>query len=84
MNRESIVTAVNESLVDGFEIPPEKLTPNATLFEDLELDSLDAVDMMVYLEEKLSIKVDANEFKDVRSLEQVYDLVQKMSSNLEH
>ncbi len=75
MTRGEIVAKVNALMHEGFEIPMEKLKPEATLFDELKLDSLDAVDMLVHLEEKLQIKVDAERLQAVRTMEDVYTLV---------
>ena len=79
MNHSEIVLKVNELMAHGFEIPSEKLVPSATLFEELGLDSLDAVDMLVHLEEKLKIKVDAEKLTSVRTMQDIYDLVASLS-----
>ncbi len=75
MNQEEIRTKVNELMHRGFEIPMEKLAPSATLFDELGLDSLDAVDMLVHLEENLGIKVEGERLAKVRTLQDVYQLV---------
>lgn len=75
MNREEIVAQVNQLMQQGFEIEENKLVPEATLFDDLGLDSLDAIDMLVHLEDKLKIKVDGERIKSVRTLEDIYALV---------
>ncbi len=46
--------------------------------DDLELDSLDAIDMLVFLEEKINIKVDAETFRTVRTLDDVYNVVENV------
>ena len=51
-----------------FEIPEDKITPNAKLKEDLDLDSIDAVDLMVKLQEITGRKLKAEEFKTVRTV----------------
>ena len=79
MTSEEIVLKVNALMKEGFEIPSEKLVPTATLFVELGLDSLDAVDMLVNLEEKLHIKVDVERLKKVKILQDVYDLVADLS-----
>ena len=56
----------------------ESLKPEAHLFTDLGLDSLDAVDMVVYLEEKIKLKVDAERMTQVRTLGDVYKLVEDL------
>ncbi len=74
-----IQAKVNALFIKGFEIPAEKLTPTASLYEDLALDSLDAVDMLVHLEEAFHIKVDGERLMEVRTLQNVYDLVAEVS-----
>ncbi len=82
MERNEIVCQVNELMHEGFELPMEKLRAEATLFADLGLDSLDAVDMLVHLEEKLKIKVDSERLMKVRTLGDVYALVEELSAGL--
>lgn len=75
-----VVSQVNLLMHEGFEIPFEKLTPSATLFGDLGLDSLDAVDMLVNLEDKIGVKVEVDRIKAVRTLQDIYDLVESLSA----
>jgi acyl carrier protein len=79
MTNQEIVTQVNQLMHQGFEIPMEKLTPSATLFEELGLDSLDAVDMLVHLEEKLSIKIDGERLMNVRTMQDIYALASELA-----
>lgn len=75
MNKEQVISQVNQIMSSGFEIPMEKLTPNAVLKTDLGLDSLDAVDMLVMLEEKLGTKVDGERLMQIQTLGDVYKLI---------
>lgn len=84
MDQSEIVRRVNATLREGFEIPAEKLRPESTLFEDLGLDSLDAIDMLVYLEENLSVRVQGEVFKEVRTLGDVYRLVGDLANSTEN
>lgn len=84
MKREEIVQRVNSLMQSGFELPQEKLTPEATLFGDLGLDSLDAVDMLVHLEENLGIKVEGERLATVRTLNDVYALVEEVVLRLQN
>ncbi|MGL4859156.1 MAG: acyl carrier protein, partial [Enterobacteriaceae bacterium] len=52
MEHNTIYEEVSALLVKLFEIEPQDITPQARLYEDLELDSIDAVDMIVYLQKK--------------------------------
>lgn len=78
ISREEIVSHVNKTLVDEFEIAQEELSPDRRLREDLELDSLDAVDMIVALEQRLKIRVDEEQAKAIRTVGDIYDFVGKM------
>jgi acyl carrier protein len=71
---QDVIQQVNELMRSGFEIPEEKLSPSATLAGDLGLDSLDAVDMLVYIEEKLGVKVEGERLASVKTLQDVYIL----------
>lgn len=82
---QEIVDRVNELMSQGFEIPTDKLKPDATLMADLGLDSLDAVDMLVILEEKLNTKIEGERLVKVKTLGDVYVLVEEavlMSSSV--
>lgn len=80
-----IIDQVNQLMRTGFEVPPEKLNPNSLLGPDLGLDSLDAVDMLVYLEERLDVKVEGERLISVKTLNDVYMLAAESvaKSNLE-
>ncbi|MCK5845417.1 MAG: hypothetical protein KAG97_11960 [Victivallales bacterium] len=81
MNEKSLEEIINGVLERDFEIPSEKLRPNAALFSDLELDSLDIVDLIVALEKAFEIKIRteaAQSFRDVRTLGDLHEAVRKM------
>lgn len=78
MNRETLINEVNQVMIEGFELSPDQLNPDARIVDDLELDSLDAIDMLVYLEDKIKIKVDAETFRNVKTLNDVYDVVENV------
>jgi acyl carrier protein len=78
MNNLEVVTKVNEVLSKGFELPLEKLKPDAKLADDLGLDSLDGVDMLVHLEDNLGIKIDGERLMHVKTLQDVYLMVEEL------
>lgn len=78
MNYDQIVSKVNETLSTEFELETDILKPEATIFDDLGLDSLDAVDMLVHMEDQIGIKMDIEQFKEVRTLGDIYKLVAKI------
>ncbi|MEB4674421.1 acyl carrier protein [Enterobacteriaceae bacterium G50] len=65
-------------LVKLFEVDPATITPEARLYEDLELDSIDAVDMIVQLQKKTGKKIKPEEFKAVRTVQDVVDAVERL------
>jgi acyl carrier protein len=71
---DNLVLKINDLMKKGFEIPNEKLTKNAKLVDDLGLDSLDAVDMLVFIEDEFGIKVDGEKMKSLRTMQDVYFL----------
>jgi len=78
--RSEIVARVNQTLVEEFEISTDRITPEKRLREDLDLDSLDAVDMIAALEQGLKIRVDEEEARKIRTVGDIYDFVEKMVS----
>lgn len=77
-----VIQQVNALMKSGFEIPEEKLVPTATLVGDLGLDSLDAVDMLVYIEETLGVKVEGEKLASVKTLQDVYILAAQSQPRL--
>ncbi|MBR4937975.1 MAG: acyl carrier protein [Kiritimatiellae bacterium] len=78
MTRDEIESKIKEILVSDFELDAEKLVPGAKLFEDLDLDSIDAVDMVVRLQQMTGLKVKAEDFKQIRTLDDVVGVVEKL------
>ena len=78
LSRDEIIAHVNRTLHEEFEVPEDEIQPDKLLREDLELDSLDAVDMIVALEQALKIRVDEEEAKKIRNVGDIYDFVEKM------
>ena len=78
VERQDIVERVNATLTDEFEVPQADLTPDKSLREDLELDSLDAVDLIVALEKGFGFRVDEEEAKKIATVGDIYDFVEKM------
>ncbi len=78
MQRSEVIEKVNKVLVDGFEIDVQKLKPEAHLYHDLGIDSLDAVDMLVFLEEQTGIQVKGEWFRSVRHLDDIYNVMENV------
>lgn len=76
--QHAIYEEVSTLLIKLFEIEPDAITPQARLYEDLELDSIDAVDMIVHLQKKTGKKIKPEEFKSVRTVQDVVDAVERL------
>jgi acyl carrier protein len=75
ISTEEILEKLKSHLVEMFEVPPEKIRRDARLYEDLDLDSIDAVDLMVQLQAITGRKLKAEEFKSVRTVGDILDRV---------
>jgi len=75
MEKEEIIKKINEFLIEEFEIEPELLTPDASLKETLNIDSLDFVDLIVIIEKNFGFKVKAEDMAGVRNLQDFYDYI---------
>lgn len=63
-------------LVDEFEIDAEAITPEANLYEELDLDSIDAVDLVIKLQQLTGKKIQPDEFKSVRTINDVINAIE--------
>ena len=74
-SREDIYNTVVEILHEMFEIDKSRLTPGANLFSDLDIDSIDAVDLVVKLGELTGKRMQPDTFKSVRTIDGVVDAI---------
>ena len=77
-NREEILIAIKTIMVEMFEIDEKAITLEARLYEDLDFDSIDAVDMIVRLKEMTGKSVKPEDFKSARTINDVVEAVYKM------
>lgn len=78
MNKQDIYQEVATLLTTLFEIDPDEIRPDARLYEDLELDSIDAVDMVVHLQKRTGRKIKPEAFRAVRTVQDVVDAVDQL------
>ena len=77
-NREEILLAIKTVMVEMFEIDEDSITLEARLYEDLDFDSIDAIDMIVRLKEMTGKSIKAEDFKSARTIDDVIEAVYKM------
>ncbi|ERK07048.1 Acyl carrier protein (ACP2) [Pantoea sp. AS-PWVM4] len=78
MNKDEIYQEVAALLTSLFEIDADDIRPDARLYEDLELDSIDAVDMVVHLQKRTGRKIKPEIFRSVRTVQDVVDAVDQL------
>lgn len=76
--QETLYQEVSALLIKLFELDPELITPQARLYEDLDLDSIDAVDRVVNLQKKTGHKIKPETFKAVRTVQDIVDVVEQL------
>ncbi|GFM80851.1 acyl carrier protein [Pseudomonas cichorii] len=81
--REDIFETLRTSMVELFELEPERVTLQANLYQDLEIDSIDAVDLIDHIKRKTGKKIAAEEFKSVRTVNDVVEAVYRMANPAE-
>ena len=75
MQREEVLEQVRLALIELFELDGDAVTETAHLYQDLELDSIDAVDLVVRLQKLTGKKIRPEEFKAVRTVQDLVDAV---------
>ncbi len=80
ITKEEIIRQTNEALKKEFELTDAQLTPQANLKDDIGLDSLDAVDMVVVLEQKFHINIrQGYDLRSIVTLQNLYDFIEKIA-----
>lgn len=75
MTRDELFARIQNILHDSFEIDAARITPAARLNEDLDIDSIDAVDLIVQLKPLLGGRLQPDAFKAVRTVQDVVDVL---------
>ena len=78
MTDEQILAKLQTILSESFEIDAERVVPSAKLFEELDLDSIDAVDLAIKLQEMTGKRIKPEDFKTVRSVGDVVGTVKQL------
>ncbi len=76
MSNDKIIAKINAALVEEFELDPEMMRPEVSIYEDLGLDSLDTVDMVIVLEGAFGFKIrEEQRIKEIRTLGDIHAFV---------
>ncbi|MDX2424538.1 MAG: acyl carrier protein [Amphritea sp.] len=77
-DQEQIYQKISAVLVELFEVDPAAIHPGANLYQDLDIDSIDAVDLVVELKKMTGKKIKPEDFKSVRTVQDVVTEVEKL------
>lgn len=68
MTESEIFEELKKIVTENFEIEPEKITMDSNIVTDLDMDSIDAIDMVAELQKKLGCRFSAEDFKAVKTI----------------
>jgi len=75
MEKQTLITQVNDALAEEFEIEVSDITPDANIKETLQLDSLSLVDMVALIESTFNVKIKGTEVAQVQTFGNLYDFI---------
>ena len=78
LNKDDILKELTSILVEDFEIDEKQITPEADLFQDLDLDSIDAVDLAVRVQQFTNKKISPENFKQIKTIDDVVTAIEEL------
>ncbi|MEX2150076.1 MAG: acyl carrier protein [Steroidobacteraceae bacterium] len=77
-DRDAIFRELRATLIELFELDPERITLDAQLYDDLEIDSIDAIDLMDRLRRQTGKKIASERFRSVRTVSDLVDTIHQL------
>lgn len=81
MSNDEIFEILKGALIELFEIDEDKIALSSKIYEDLDIDSIDAIDLVDFIKKKTGYRMEAADFKEVRTLENIVEVVAKQLQN---
>lgn len=78
--QEEVFATLKQMMSEMFDLPPEDIVPSASLGQDLDIDSIDAVDLMVRLREITGKRINPEDFKNARTIQDIVDTVHRITA----
>ena len=78
--QEEIFSTLQQIMSEMFELAPEDITITANLRTDLDIDSIDAVDLMVRLREITGKRINPEDFKNARTIQDIVDTIYRINA----
>ena len=79
MTKDELYSKLKEILINDFDIEESLITPEASIEEDLELDSIDSVEMIVKVKPLLNAAIEPEAFKSVKTVQDVVDILEPLT-----
>ena len=76
MTREEIIEKVISTLSEEFEVEQELITPDAVIYDTLQLDSLSLVDLVAVVQYTLKVKIPVADLPSVKTFNDLYDYIE--------
>ncbi|CAD7286940.1 Acyl carrier protein [Campylobacter majalis] len=82
MSEKEIYEILKNALVTLFEIDESKIKPESLIYEDLQIDSIDAVDLVDHIKKKTGHRLEPQDFKAVKTIDDIVKaVVKKLEAN---
>ncbi len=78
MDKYILFNELKKVLVEQFDIEADIISLDTNLYQELEIDSIDAVDLMVHIKELTGKKIPPDQFRDIRTVSDVIETVSKL------
>ena len=78
MTKDQLFLKCVEILHETFDIPTEKIKPESRLYEELDIDSIDTVDLIVRMKPMVGKRMQPEAFKAVRTVQDVVDALYQL------
>lgn len=76
MDQQEIISRIKDFMVEDFEVDADSITPEASLKDTLDLDSLDYIDLVVAIEQNFGFKVKPEDFQQMVTIQDLYNYVE--------
>lgn len=76
MNREEIIATINEKVAEEFELEESVITPDAVIYDTLDLDSISLIDLVGIVQATYRIKLEKTDLEQIKTFNDLYDFIE--------
>lgn len=78
LSKDQILQHIKQVLTELFEVEEEQLVGTARLYDDLDIDSIDTIDLLIELKKVIGKEIDPSAFKNARTIDDVADVISQL------